>query len=646
MAASTDLKQQVEDVLKRQASLAGIDADSAAAAQAPRMNSAEGVPVQSFNGNLPPGAESNPLLLDQAGGSELTKQQLQLQQPLRQEQELQEEEKRQELQRQQEEQQRLVQQRQAAQQQQQQQDQAAEALRRVQQQVQQQAQAQAEPQLQAQVQPQLQPSQQQAEPSLKEVQWQLQVQLQQLRDLEATRDKLQHLQHPAPPQPSAAPQPALAQQPAAVQRLAAAPLSVGALLAAAREAAAQAAGPQAAGQGAAAQLSGATSPRVTGSFLAQQQLQQADFEDHPRPHAAPTVPQKTSAATASTLQALTQQLKDEMLQQAQRRQQFQNDQLTQAQLALEADRHEQLVQEQLAREAQHRAQQRQDQDVQARLQKLREEQRNLYALEQSLATDMGQGLLPMPASRQPAAQTFLYRSPPEQQHNVEQVPMQVASGGLSSFSSVQAQDFAPDHSQCHPKCTYTCTNPTCEEVCEAQCESPKCETRCGGSDLSACFMQCGQPHCAVVCPKNPCAGAACPSCRTQCSDPMCMLQCPKAQPCHNVCEQPKCSWKCRAPDSCPKPVCNMTCDAPSTCRGSTFQQLPALTRGEMLVQSFLAPASGSRIAEADAGMPRQEASTIQVPVYVGADGSTFAGQEPSMRQQMMVQMPIVNLPKA
>eukprot|EP00932_Pfiesteria_piscicida_P012750 SRR837773.24179.p4 GENE.SRR837773.24179~~SRR837773.24179.p4 ORF type:complete len:135 (-),score=52.00 SRR837773.24179:54-458(-) len=132
---------------------------------------------------------------------------------------------------------------------------------------------------------------------------------------------------------------------------------------------------------------------------------------------------------------------------------------------------------------------------------------------------------------------------------------------------------------------------------------------------------------------------------------MCMLQCPKAQPCHNVCEHPKCTWKCRAPDSCPKPVCNMTCDTPSNCVGSTFQQLPPLNRGEMLVQSFVAPSVRSleELSQplADGGLSqadlRQDQGTMQVPVYVGADGAS-SSQESVEPQQMMVQMPIVTLP--
>lgn len=252
--------------------------------------------------------------------------------------------------------------------------------------------------------------------------------------------------------------------------------------------------------------------------------------------------------------------------------------------------------------------------------------------------------------------SFLLRPPIDHQQAASQLAFGGSAGGLPAM---RAQDFAPDHSQCSPKCSYQCTNPTCEQVCDAVCESPKCETRCGGTDLSACFMQCGKPHCAVVCPEKPCAGPNCPSCATKCSEPMCMLQCPKAQPCHNVCEHPKCNWKCRAPDSCPKPDCHMTCETPSNCLGSTFQQLPPLSGGEMLVQSFSAPTFAARgraasLAEATrmpqaaprtaAGRPEGSSSMMSVPVYVGAVGPTLQSQDFIAPQQMLVQMPVVNLP--
>lgn len=152
------------------------------------------------------------------------------------------------------------------------------------------------------------------------------------------------------------------------------------------------------------------------------------------------------------------------------------------------------------------------------------------------------------------------------------------------------KELPSQHHSCMPKCMYQCKTAVCDQQCTPQCSSPKCQTRCYGTDLSACRMECGKPHCSVVCPQRACSGTGCPVCTTHCSEPMCMLQCPKAQPCRNVCEEPKCSWTCRAPKSCPKPTCEMLCESPTQCMGSTYRQLPPLQPGEIAVQSFSAPA--------------------------------------------------------
>jgi len=210
------------------------------------------------------------------------------------------------------------------------------------------------------------------------------------------------------------------------------------------------------------------------------------------------------------------------------------------------------------------------------LRKLHQQERYLQMLQQSLARNMSLGgprraSVPQGASSWTAEQT-------------------VSAARRSGLSRQGEEEFMPRHEDCTPRCNYKCTNPTCEEECTPQCESPKCQTRCTGTELSGCRMQCGQPHCSVVCPSKMCSGPNCQPCTTKCSEPMCMLQCPKAQPCHNVCEQPQCQWKCKAPTTCAKPKCDLVCESPSACMGSTFKELPPLKSGEMSVLSFAAPA--------------------------------------------------------
>jgi len=152
-----------------------------------------------------------------------------------------------------------------------------------------------------------------------------------------------------------------------------------------------------------------------------------------------------------------------------------------------------------------------------------------------------------------------------------------------------------------------------------------------------------------------------------------MLQCPKAQPCHNVCQQPNCTWSCGAPKTCPKPECNLQCDTPATCTGTTFREMPPLGEGETLVQSFAVPQALQRslsnagggdaqglpqaaqtvtvAAEAATGSSAQEARTSQQPSSASQQADVMLAQlnraaEPMQasqrsRRQWMVEMPAV-----
>lgn len=166
-----------------------------------------------------------------------------------------------------------------------------------------------------------------------------------------------------------------------------------------------------------------------------------------------------------------------------------------------------------------------------------------------------------------------------------------AYGATNASARQQASEheYMPRHEDCTPQCSYNCSTPVCDQECHPECQSPTCETRCNGTDLAGCVMQCGKPHCSVLCPQSPCSGGGCPQCTTQCSEPMCKLQCPRDQPCHSVCAQPACTYKCKAPTSCPKPKCDMVCETPRSCMGSTHQQIPPLNAGEVAVESFAAP---------------------------------------------------------
>lgn len=181
---------------------------------------------------------------------------------------------------------------------------------------------------------------------------------------------------------------------------------------------------------------------------------------------------------------------------------------------------------------------------------------------------------------------------------------QFGSQGVSVVDELAASATAPPASDdgtsahysgdCAPKCTWKCESPKCDEVCTPVCHAPKCETRCLGADLSTCTIDCGKPHCTVVCPERPCAGGAqlggaCPTCKAVCGEPTCKLRCSGQQPCHNVCEQPECEWKCQAPAQCPAPRCQMMCEKGSSCMTSTYRQLPPLRPGETPISTFSAP---------------------------------------------------------
>jgi hypothetical protein len=146
---------------------------------------------------------------------------------------------------------------------------------------------------------------------------------------------------------------------------------------------------------------------------------------------------------------------------------------------------------------------------------------------------------------------------------------------------------------CSPMCTWQCESLKCEQVCEPECQAPRCETRCQSADTSGCQFKCDEPQCSVMCPQRLCPLRECGECKTMCSEPMCMLSCPTSQPCRNVCESPKCDWRCKAPEECPKPVCRMICESPRDCSTETtfHHQLPEKAPGETAIRSFRAPLS-------------------------------------------------------
>lgn len=221
----------------------------------------------------------------------------------------------------------------------------------------------------------------------------------------------------------------------------------------------------------------------------------------------------------------------------------------------------------------------------------------------------------------------------------------------------------PSTTHCTPQCMWKCSeSPKCDQQCSPVCDAPVCQTRCAATDLSNCAMNCTTPQCTVICPERSCPTGDCPQCTTQCSEPVCKLQCPQTQPCRSVCEQPRCTWSCRAPTSCAKPTCSMVCETPRTCSGSTYVAMPPLSPGEVAVDSFSAGASAesinvSSLTPTILGQPQDgfvQSALLQagqqqdgpnrlpmmaVPVWMGASGQASAPagerQQPSMRVMHM-----------
>mmetsp|Transcript_27338 Transcript_27338/g.69147 ORF Transcript_27338/g.69147 Transcript_27338/m.69147 type:complete len:270 (-) Transcript_27338:71-880(-) len=145
----------------------------------------------------------------------------------------------------------------------------------------------------------------------------------------------------------------------------------------------------------------------------------------------------------------------------------------------------------------------------------------------------------------------------------------------------------PKVGPCVPQCTWECETSKCDQVCEPVCQAPRCETRCTDPDYSSCTRCCGESQCSVLCPKTACAGQDCAECKTSCSEPICLLKCPGLQPCHNVCEHPKCEWRCNKPQECPPPQCRMVCDEPKNCPYTKFHyELPPRKDGEVAINAF------------------------------------------------------------
>eukprot|EP00929_Paragymnodinium_shiwhaense_P111999 TRINITY_DN8024_c0_g1_i1.p1 TRINITY_DN8024_c0_g1~~TRINITY_DN8024_c0_g1_i1.p1 ORF type:complete len:874 (+),score=237.56 TRINITY_DN8024_c0_g1_i1:68-2689(+) len=244
-------------------------------------------------------------------------------------------------------------------------------------------------------------------------------------------------------------------------------------------------------------------------------------------------------------------------------------------------------------------------------------------------------------------------------------PSLLARGrGTESEAVRMPAAFSETPTHCTPQCTWKCSTPKCDEVCEPICEAPRCETRCDGADISQCHMECAEPHCSVFCPERTCPEGGCPSCSTQCAEPTCRLQCPGSQPCRNVCEQPQCDWKCRAPTDCPEPQCSMVCEHPHGCPGSTHTSMPPLHAGETAVAHFVAPSDVTRNATWPAGVgfiqhavkesawgesaPGGYRHRITVPIStaeaVGSDLQVYTSQLPIVRQRY-VEMPLAGWPQ-
>eukprot|EP00746_Dinoflagellata_sp_MGD_P166514 gnl/MRDRNA2_/MRDRNA2_96449_c0_seq1.p1 gnl/MRDRNA2_/MRDRNA2_96449_c0~~gnl/MRDRNA2_/MRDRNA2_96449_c0_seq1.p1 ORF type:complete len:401 (+),score=67.97 gnl/MRDRNA2_/MRDRNA2_96449_c0_seq1:85-1287(+) len=187
----------------------------------------------------------------------------------------------------------------------------------------------------------------------------------------------------------------------------------------------------------------------------------------------------------------------------------------------------------------------------------------------------------------------------------QQVAAATASNGGASQNT----------SKCTPTCRWSCSSPECEEVCTPVCDPPKCETRCSSLDTSGCSLDCEAPSCAVICPKKACPNR-CPHCTTRCATPHCKLNCPNAQPCRNICEEPRCQFQCKAPEHCPKPQCQLWCEYPRGCAAGHRAPMPPPNQGEVTIRTFkgmdhkmaIATSSNSESvsAQVDGGQDRAE----------------------------------------
>jgi len=211
----------------------------------------------------------------------------------------------------------------------------------------------------------------------------------------------------------------------------------------------------------------------------------------------------------------------------------------------------------------------------------------------------------------------------EQMMRQHEMLVQKLSRGLhlpSFFSGANATARvaeAPSSGGCVPQCTWECQTPKCNQACTPKCQPPRCETRCAKADTSSCQMACEeQPHCAVVCPKNPADGT---ECSTTCTKPLCHLSCPGVQPCKSVCEHPKCEWECSAPTSCPKPVCQMKCSTPASCGKSVtyHEELPPPAEDETSLSSAFGQVPVAAVRKDTAVLSAKEpavATTVAPPV--------------------------------
>lgn len=222
------------------------------------------------------------------------------------------------------------------------------------------------------------------------------------------------------------------------------------------------------------------------------------------------------------------------------------------------------------------------------------------------------------------------------------VPATTVSHTIASTGSVtEAADMVVDSSEgkgCSPVCTWSCESPTCEEDCKPMCQPPKCETRCNGLSTEGCSVNCAKPTCRIECKKFPCAGNSCPDCATQCSEPQCQMTCPKKmQNCENICEQPVCDWKCKAPKNCPKPKCKMICEEPKKCQSGSFvESMPSLVAGQMAAEIIPAPASKMSLLQVTGGRVEREAAAKHIDVRIRslAPGETEV-------QKKVVSVPVI-----